>query len=706
MGISNISVEAPSVLSGDPVLPQPLSDGLEKHQSNYLSEAEQIYRTFLQQYPEHPQALAFLGALMGKNGKYAAATALLRKAIQNNPDLADARYCMSSILLVQGMNSEAVTPCSYALALGHPRAEQRLNYLLSMLGAEERSRSSSILARFYLSKGKDDVALEYAQEAIRHDPKNFFNWLLFSQCVSRHHFDTALQPRLLANVRHAFTIDNLEYKKLTNSAICALYYNEQIPVLLAYNENDHDKVARLRDHLHSDSLESLSKNKLFNRLLRGAFVNDVRFEKFLTSLREAILWDCLESSAASSNHVDYLPLIVTLSCQCFLNEYVWITTASEEAAVAKLASLVEDKAARKDKIPPYLVAIYSAYHPLYTSSCAEVLAGESWPDDMSEVIERQLSEPLQEKRYRERMPTLLPLSGQVSQSVRSQYEENPFPRWTTLPVWGYGGTLEEYIARVLPNLREEERAQPSHPQILVAGCGTGLIPNDLANRIRNASITALDISLASLGYAQRKSEELGIKNIEYIHGDIQNLGMLQRQFDHINCYGVLHHMEDPLKGWRALNDCLKPGGTMHIGLYSEIARRLNTPVRQYIAKQGFNADDKGMRDFRRHIIELDAASPFKTITKSHVFYCMSELRDTFFHAQELVLTLPKIENMLAELGLQFLGFQPEAPSIFPRYRSRFPQDIEMRTLKLWHQFEVENPNTFLNCYTFWVRKPT
>jgi SAM-dependent methyltransferase len=575
-----------------------------------------------------------------------------------------------------------------------------------MLGSEEHSRSSNILARTYLSKGWVNPALEYSQEAIQYDPNNFFNWLLFSQCISRLHFDTALPSRLLANVCHAFTIDNLEHNKLTRPAICALYHNEQIAPLLSYDEANHEKVTRLREYLHSDSLETLMHNDLFNGLLRVAFVDDIRLENFLTSLREAFLWNCLDDPDASKNHVNYLPLIVSLSNQCFLNEYVWLTTAKEEAAVDKLACMVEDKLGRKDKVSPYLITICSAYRPLYALSCAEGLIGQNWPDEMSEVIKKQLSEPLEEKQYRDSIPKLLPLSGGVSQLVRAQYEENPFPRWAALPVWGQGGSMEEYIRRVFPNIREEEWDQPSHPQILVAGCGTGLIPNELAGRIKNASITALDLSLASLSYAQRKSKEFGFKNIEYIHGDIQNLGALQKQFDHINCYGVLHHMEDPLKGLRALNDCLKPGGTMHIGLYSEIARRLNTRLRQYIQERGFKADSDGMRDFRRHIMELDDASPVKTITRSHVFYCMSELRDTFFHAQELLLTLPKIENMLAKLRLQFVGFVPQDPSIFPRYRSRFPQDTEMRSLELWHQFEVMNPDTFSNCYTFWVRKPT
>ena len=47
-------------------------------------------------------------------------------------------------------------------------------------------------------------------------------------------------------------------------------------------------------------------------------------------------------------------------------------------------------------------------------------------------------------------------------------------------------------------------------KILIAGCGTGqqII---MAQRYRNAQITAIDISNSSLSYAQRKINELGIK---------------------------------------------------------------------------------------------------------------------------------------------------------------------------------------------------
>ena len=45
------------------------------------------------------------------------------------------------------------------------------------------------------------------------------------------------------------------------------------------------------------------------------------------------------------------------------------------------------------------------------------------------------------------------------------------------------------------------------------------------------------------------------------------------RFDVIECTGVLHHLAEPLAGWRALLGCLAADGRMLLGLYSAIARR-------------------------------------------------------------------------------------------------------------------------------------
>ena len=99
-------------------------------------------------------------------------------------------------------------------------------------------------------------------------------------------------------------------------------------------------------------------------------------------------------------------------------------------------------------------------------------------------------------------------------------------------------------------------------------------------------ILAIDLSLTSLAYAMRKTEEFNLKSIKYMQADILNLRKLDQKFDLIECAGVLHHMENPMVGWKILAECLNPGGLLMIGLYSDLARQHIVKVRQEISQRG------------------------------------------------------------------------------------------------------------------------
>ena len=63
--------------------------------------------------------------------------------------------------------------------------------------------------------------------------------------------------------------------------------------------------------------------------------------------------------------------------------------------------------------------------------------------------------------------------------------------------------------------------------------------------------------MSSLAYAQRKITELGIDNVELIQMDILEVPLLEMKFDIIECGGVLHHMNNPIQGLKALLNVLK-----------------------------------------------------------------------------------------------------------------------------------------------------
>jgi SAM-dependent methyltransferase len=217
-------------------------------------------------------------------------------------------------------------------------------------------------------------------------------------------------------------------------------------------------------------------------------------------------------------------------------------------------------------------------------------------------------------------------------------------------------------------------------------------------------VLAVDLSLSSLAYAKRKTHERGLSNLEYAQGDIMKLGSIGRTFDIISSVGVLHHLEDPMVGWRQLLSLLRPGGLMHLGFYSERARQNIVAAREFIAEQGYGSNVQDIRRCREALISGENARKFGQLTSFRDFYVTSEIRDLLFHIQEHRFTLPQIKARIAELGLDFVGFLLE-PHVISKYKERFPEDKPRTNLDHWNAFEAEFPDTFISTYAFWVQRP-
>jgi SAM-dependent methyltransferase len=296
------------------------------------------------------------------------------------------------------------------------------------------------------------------------------------------------------------------------------------------------------------------------------------------------------------------------------------------------------------------------------------------------------------------------VDDEVSRLVRQQYEENPYPTWVKSQAGGQATTVDAFLFREFSLAPPQFRGKTDEVDILIAGCGTGRQPIQTAQTFSGAKVLAVDLSLTSLCYAKRKTDELSIKNIEYVQGDILQLGSIDRTFDIIESHGVLHHLADPMEGWRILLSLLRPGGFMNLGLYSESARQDVVAARSFIAAKGYASNAEGIRRCRQDLLSKDECLPFKRLASSGDFYVTSGCRDLLFHVKEHRFTVSQIRDCLIDLGLDFIGFGLE-PRVAQRYRERFPDDKSKTNLDCWNDFEVEFPYTFAGMYQFWVRKP-
>ncbi len=447
----------------------------------------------------------------------------------------------------------------------------------------------------------------------------------------------------------------------------------------------------------TESLTSLANDLFLRCAMEATTLPSAQLEALLGYARAELLRLAGEWSEDSSEiDDDMVAFACALARQCFINEYVYVQSESESGLASALRDRLLQDLASGAAITPLTLAVVAAYFPLHAMPMAEALLRQDWPATVAGLLQVQLREPLEEMGERTAIATLAPIKNSVSLQVMQQYEENPYPRWTINP-------LNAFAADQAQGRTIAPAERQAGLDILIAGCGTGLHAVQIAQVYPNARLLAVDVSLASLAYARRKTRELGLRNIEYAQADILELGSIDRAFDSIELIGVLHHLAEPTAGWRVLVSLLRPGGRMRIGLYSNLARRVIAEARAHIADRGYRATAGDIRRCRQDIIR--EAERWKTLIDANDFYSMSGCRDLLFNVMEHRFTIPEIAAFLNDNDLSFLGFEPfDDPTVIEKFHKQFPDAADEANLDLWHRFEVDHPETFRGMYVFMVGK--
>ena len=454
---------------------------------------------------------------------------------------------------------------------------------------------------------------------------------------------------------------------------------------------------RLNDLFSAGDLTALNGDGLLDALLTTSPVTTVAIERVFTTVRRTLLNE-LDSGALETPEM-WLPLASAIGQQSFLNEYVFDITGEENAQVQKLRDGVAGALERGEAVAPIKVAILASYLPLHTLPGADHFESREGPEPLRALIAQQIVNPRDEQAIRPTIERLTAIEDDVSEKVRQQYEENPYPRWSKLFAENQALPIDHYIGMRFPGAPYKAIGNGT-PEILIAGCGTGMHAIQRALLFRQANVLAIDLSLSSLSYAIRKTKELGLTNLSYAQADILALDS-DRTFDVVDSSGVLHHLKNPLDGWRRLAGLVRPSGLMHIGLYSATARKDINAARDYLAKQGRDYSIPEVRKLRAEFSGRPDGDQLHNITQFSDFFSMSECRDLLFHVQEHQFTIPQIATFLAEAGFTFLGFETPARTSYLR---RFPDDKAATNLANWAAFENENPATFAQMYQFWIQK--
>lgn len=671
-----------------------------------VAEAESACRSILSEYPDHVDALNLLGIIAGQTDRFEEAADCFQKALIHAPNRAAIMSNLAEALRLQGRLAEALPLFQRAVSIA---PENKAGYLkliavLMDLGRPDEALSAcrtgllhhpnetnlhGLATDLLLQQQRPGEAVAHLRIALKQAPELDSHWIrLYRLLLTGHLLPDQGRPWLLKVLAHPA----IRPDRISESIAKTLCLDSNISRLI----NLAERGDLPRGSALAEALSILGSDELLVALMEISVIPSPPLERLFTGLRRSLLQDMpgqVFSPAA-------LRFCTALAIQAFHTDYAWFVTGEEEALVERQSARLSDGLGAEPVSDLQLkaLAVLGCYRPLYRMDRAVELAQRSWPASFATLIRVQIREPIEERELRAQIPRITPIMDTVSRQVQAQYEENPYPRWVRAE-----RAPRAPIHKILHSFGAVIPADPSFtsPEVLIAGCGTGLQSVIAALFYENAKIVAIDLSLTSLAYALRKSRELGIDNIEHLQGDIMELGRLGQKFHVIESIGVLHHLADPVAGWRILVDLLRPGGIMNIGLYSETARSGIVMAHDHIAEKGYAATTADIRQCRRDIFDSPDDHPLASLRLLRDLYSISDCRDLLFHVQEHRFTLLRIKQVLNDLGLKFLRLDTGNTNA---YRARFPDDPRMTSLDNWHVFEQENPDAFREMYQFWVQK--
>lgn len=247
----------------------------------------------------------------------------------------------------------------------------------------------------------------------------------------------------------------------------------------------------------------------------------------------------------------------------------------------------------------------------------------------------------------------------ITQAVRSLYEAFPYPHYPLLakPRWQEGYAASAAFARALLGHPGERPTKPSERLVLIGGSGE-ILPYVVRRwEARGRGLACLDLSATSL---RRARFRLGLRaaGMRFVRGDLALvLAQEDRLYEHMDFYGVLHHMGDPSAALRLAARRLAPGGTMRVMVYNSKARAWIHELQRVFARLGYDhLVSSDVRDARRFLLAIAGVLPRLAARLKQMGDATlrndARFVDTFLHAREARLSLTHWQSTIDAAGLQ------------------------------------------------------
>lgn len=192
--------------------------------------------------------------------------------------------------------------------------------------------------------------------------------------------------------------------------------------------------------------------------------------------------------------------------------------------------------------------------------------------------------------------------------------------------------------------------------ILCAGCGSNQAAY-YACQNPNWKVLGIDVSDASLSHQRSLKERHGLSNLELLEIDLTHIAQLDRTFDFITCTGVLHHLEDPDKGLKALASVLRPDGVMNIMVYGKHLRMGVYPLQEAFRLMRLEQTAGDVSLIKDVLQSLPQDHPVhRYVSHSNDLSYDAGIVDTFLNPVDQAYAVKDIFSFTRGAGLDFLNW--------------------------------------------------
>lgn len=244
-------------------------------------------------------------------------------------------------------------------------------------------------------------------------------------------------------------------------------------------------------------------------------------------------------------------------------------------------------------------------------------------------------------------------------------------------------------------------------RVLIAGGGTGDATTYLAHQLQatDASIVHLDVSSASMAIAKERIRQRGLEGrVEFVEGSLLDLPSSGWEpFDYINCSGVLHHLEEPAAGLRALRSVLSDDGAIGLMLYGQYGRTAIYQVQALMRLILADIEEPArLVEYAKAVVDsLPPSNWFKrgqgATGDPDDKNFDAGIFDMFLHSQDRAYTVPQLYELLDAASLHLAEFAPDYRPLYdPRFAFSNPAVLE-QVLKLPRQLQQAATELFWGC---------